>query len=43
MLPGIELSTSPEDYTPYQSLRMAKFDGTSWKLLDEPATSASAK
>jgi branched-chain amino acid transport system substrate-binding protein len=43
MLPGIALSTSPEDYTPYQSLRMAKFEGASWKLLDEPATSASAK
>ena len=43
MLPGIALNTSPEDYTPYQSLRMAKFDGSSWKLTDEPATSASAK
>jgi ABC-type branched-subunit amino acid transport system substrate-binding protein len=43
MLPGIALSTSPEDYTPYQSLRMAKFEGASWKLTDEPATSASAK
>jgi branched-chain amino acid transport system substrate-binding protein len=43
MLPGIALNTSPEDYTPYQSLRMAKFDGSFWKLTDEPATSASAK
>jgi branched-chain amino acid transport system substrate-binding protein len=43
MLPGIALNTSPEDYTPYQSLRMAKFEGASWKLIDEPATSASAK
>lgn len=43
MLPGISLSTSPEDYTPYQSLRMAKFEGNSWRLLDETATSASAK
>jgi len=43
MLPGIQLNTTPEDYAPYQSLRMAKFEGTSWKLLDESATSASAK
>jgi branched-chain amino acid transport system substrate-binding protein len=43
MLPGIALSTTPEDYTPYQSLRMAKFQGTSWKLQDENETSVGAK
>ena len=43
MLPGITLSTTPEDYTPYQSLRMAKFEGTSWKLLDESETSVGTK
>jgi branched-chain amino acid transport system substrate-binding protein len=43
MLPGIQLNTTPEDYAPYQSLHMARFEGTSWKLLDESATSASAK
>jgi ABC-type branched-subunit amino acid transport system substrate-binding protein len=43
MLPGIQLNTTPEDYAPYQSLRMAKFEGNSWKLLDEAGTSASAK
>jgi branched-chain amino acid transport system substrate-binding protein len=43
LLPGIVLNTTPEDYAPYQSLRMARFEGTSWKLLDENATSASAK
>jgi branched-chain amino acid transport system substrate-binding protein len=43
LLPGIVLNTAPEDYAPYQSLRMARFEGTSWKLLDESATSASAK
>ena len=43
MLPGIQLDTTPEDYAPYQSLRMAKFEGTSWKLLDESGTSALAK
>ena len=34
MLPGIQLNTTPEDYSPYQSLRMAKFEGSSWKLAD---------
>lgn len=43
MLPGIALSTTPDDYTPYQSLRMARFEGTSWKLLDATETSASAE
>jgi ABC-type branched-subunit amino acid transport system substrate-binding protein len=43
MLPGIVLNTTPEDYAPYRSLRMAKFEGTSWKLLEESAASASAK
>ena len=43
MLPGIMLNTTPEDYAPYQSLRMARFEATSWKLLDESATPASAK
>ncbi|MES1149802.1 MAG: ABC transporter substrate-binding protein, partial [Bradyrhizobium guangdongense] len=43
MLPGVQLNTTPQDYTPYQSLRMAKFEGSSWKLIDEAATSASAK
>jgi ABC-type branched-subunit amino acid transport system substrate-binding protein len=35
LLPGIELSNSKENYAPYHSLRMAVFDKTSWKLLDE--------
>jgi hypothetical protein len=43
LLPGVQLNTTPEDYAPYQSLRMAKFEGSSWKLLDESETSASAK
>jgi branched-chain amino acid transport system substrate-binding protein len=43
MLPGIQLNTTPEDYAPYQSLRMAKFEGASWKLLDQSETSAAAK
>jgi branched-chain amino acid transport system substrate-binding protein len=43
MLPGVQLNTTPQDYAPYESLRMAKFEGASWKLIDEAATSASAK
>jgi len=43
MLPGVLLNTTPQDYAPYESLRMAKFEGSSWKLIDEAGTSASAK
>jgi branched-chain amino acid transport system substrate-binding protein len=43
MLPGIQLNTTPEDYAPYQSLRMAKFEGNSWKLIDQSETPTSAK
>ena len=35
LLPGIELTNSQENYAPYRILRMAVFDKTSWKLLDE--------
>jgi ABC-type branched-subunit amino acid transport system substrate-binding protein len=43
MLPGIQLNTTPEDYAPYQSLRMAKFEGSSWNLIDQAETSTMAK
>jgi branched-chain amino acid transport system substrate-binding protein len=35
LLPGIELTNSKEDYAPYHTLRMAIFEKTSWKLLEE--------
>jgi hypothetical protein len=35
LLPGIELTNSNENYAPYRSLRMAIFEKTSWKLLEE--------
>jgi branched-chain amino acid transport system substrate-binding protein len=35
LLPGIELTNSRENYAPYRSLRMAIFEKTSWKLLEE--------
>ncbi|MGB5902647.1 MAG: ABC transporter substrate-binding protein [Xanthobacteraceae bacterium] len=43
MLPGIELNSTPTDYTPYKSLRMARFEGESWKLIDEPTGPTAAK
>ena len=38
MLPGITIGTKPEDYTPFKTLRIAVFDGTSWSLSGEPMT-----
>ncbi|MGQ0582810.1 MAG: ABC transporter substrate-binding protein [Reyranella sp.] len=34
-LPGLTLDTSPTDYLPYQSLRLQRFDGTSYKLIGD--------
>jgi branched-chain amino acid transport system substrate-binding protein len=36
MLPGIAISAKPDDYTPFKTLRMATFDGTSWTLSGDP-------
>ena len=36
------LNTTPRTMRPMNSLRMAKFEGSSWKLIDEAGTSASA-
>ena len=36
MLPGISISTRPDDYTPFKALRIAIFDGTSWTLTGDP-------
>ena len=33
MLPGITISTKPDDYTAFKTLRIAVFDGMSWTLL----------
>jgi ABC-type branched-subunit amino acid transport system substrate-binding protein len=38
MLPGISISTKPGDYTPFKTLRIATFDGTSWTLSGDPLT-----
>jgi branched-chain amino acid transport system substrate-binding protein len=36
MLPGISISTKPDDYAPFKTLRIAVFDGTSWTLSGDP-------
>lgn len=36
MLPGVGLSFTPTDFTPYKTLRMAEFDGVSWKIIGDP-------
>lgn len=38
MLPGVTISTRPGDYTPFKTLRVAIFDGTSWTLSGDPMT-----
>jgi branched-chain amino acid transport system substrate-binding protein len=35
MLPGVSLSTKPNDYTPFKALQIATFDGASWTLSDD--------
>ncbi len=34
-LPGVSLDTSQTDYLPYQTLRLQRFDGTSFKLIGD--------
>jgi branched-chain amino acid transport system substrate-binding protein len=36
MLPGVSISTKPDDYAPFKILRIAIFDGTSWAISGEP-------
>ena len=36
MLPGVSISTNPDDYTPFKTLRIATFDGASWTLSGDP-------
>jgi len=35
VLPGIKISSSPTDYRPMKSMRLARFDGTMYRLLPE--------
>jgi hypothetical protein len=34
-LPGITLSTSPDDFDPIKQMQLQKFDGATWKLFGE--------
>ena len=36
MLPGISISTEPDDYAAFKTLRIAVFDGASWNLSGDP-------
>jgi hypothetical protein len=42
-LPGITLNNSPENYAAYSVLRLARFEGTSWKLLDDMIATGQSK
>jgi ABC-type branched-subunit amino acid transport system substrate-binding protein len=35
LLPGLSITTGPEDYDLFPRLRMQRFDGTSWKLFGD--------
>lgn len=36
LLPGIKVTTAPDDYLPYQTLRMQRFDGKIWSVFGDP-------
>jgi ABC-type branched-subunit amino acid transport system substrate-binding protein len=36
LLPGIKVETGPDDYLPYQTVRLQRFDGKSWQLFGDP-------
>jgi len=35
LLPGVKINTGPTDFYPIQSLRLARFDGETWKLFGD--------
>ena len=35
-LPGVTATTGPDDYAPYQTMQLVKFDGTTWQGFGEP-------
>jgi branched-chain amino acid transport system substrate-binding protein len=35
LLPGIRLNTSSDDFFPIEEMRLARFDGTTWVLIDK--------
>jgi hypothetical protein len=38
MLPGVHISTTPNDYAAFKTLRIATFDGKSWNLVGDPVS-----
>ena len=42
LLPGIKVNTSPTDFYPMQSVRMAKFEGDHWVLFGDLMTRGDA-
>ncbi len=41
-LPGIAINTSPTDFYPIQAVRLAAFDGETWKLFGDVLASESS-
>ena len=41
LLPGVKINTSSTDYEPFDTLQLARFDGTTWVMLDHETASAS--
>ena len=41
LLPGITVSVSPTDYSTYDTFKLAKFDGKTWKFFGENLSTAS--
>jgi len=35
LLPGITISTGPDDFAPIKQMQLQKFDGTTWKLFGD--------
>jgi len=35
LLPGITISTAPDDFAPIKQMQLMKFDGTTWKLFGD--------
>jgi len=35
LLPGIKINTSPTDFYPIQAVRLARFDGETWRLFGD--------
>jgi ABC-type branched-subunit amino acid transport system substrate-binding protein len=38
LLPGIKVDTGSDDYLPYQTVRLQRFDGKSWNLFGDPVS-----